>query len=175
MRLVRIASLSALLLAPAVATPRAWQGIQPGQSPQAQVTERFGEPTTRAKRGARTVLAYLGEQAPSGTRQAQFHVGDDGIVHEVTVFVATELDKDAIEGTYGKSPEKTFTDEFLPVWLYRAAGVTVYFGKAGTVEAITFTAGAAGRGATPAPRADPTQAAAGASAAKPAAAGARAP
>jgi hypothetical protein len=151
MRLVRIASLAAALLVPAVATPRAWQGINPGQSTQTDVGEKFGEPTTRAKRGVRTVLAYLGEQAPAGTKQAQFHVGEDGKVLEITVFVATELDKDAIEGTYGKSPEKTFTDEFLPVWVYRTAGVTVYFAKGGAVEAITFSPGT--KSAQPAPAA----------------------
>jgi hypothetical protein len=153
MRLVRIASLAAALLAPALAAPRGWQGIHPGRSTQVEVASRFGEPTTRAKRGARTVLAYLGEHAPAGTKQAQFHVGEDGTVLEITVFVATELDKDAIEGTYGKTHEKTFTDEFLPVWVYRAAGVTVYFAKGGAVEAITFTPGASATRPSPAPAA----------------------
>lgn len=164
MRLVRIASLAAVLLAPGLAAPRAWQGIHPGRSTQAEVAARFGEPTTRAKRGTRVVLAYLGEQAPAGTKQAQFHVGEDGKVLEITVFVATELDKDAIEGTYGKTPEKTFTDEFLPVWVYRAAGVTVYFAKGGAVEAITFSPGASPARTAPAAAAPARGAAAPASA-----------
>ena len=126
-------------ISPAAAKP--WQGINPGASSQNEVVEKFGEPTTRTKRGAKSVLAYLGEQALPGTKQTQFYVSEDGTVQEITVFIATQLDKDAIEGTYGKSPEKTFTDAFLPVWIYRAAGVTVYFGKDGTVEAITFGAG----------------------------------
>ena len=46
-----------------------------------------------------------------------------------------------IEGTYGKSPRKTFTDDFLPVWLYESDGVTVYFTKDGFVNAISFSAG----------------------------------
>ena len=137
-----------LLLAPTLAGARAWRGVDPGKSRQDEVVERFGEPTTRKPEGARTKLAYFGEQALAGTKQTQFAVGEDGIVQEITVFVATELDKDSIEGTYGKSPEKTFTDEFLPVWIYRQAGVRVFFGKDGNVTAIQFSPAAA----KPAPR-----------------------
>lgn len=162
-------------LAPGPAAAKPWQGINPGASSQNEVVDKFGEPTTRTKRGAKSVLAYLGEQALPGTKQTQFYVSEDGTVQEITVFIATQLDKDAIEGTYGKSPEKTFTDAFLPVWIYRAAGVTVYFGKDGTVEAITF-----GAGVKAAPRAEPAPAKPAAvkpAAAKPAAAkgGAQAP
>ncbi len=142
MRLLRVASLLAVALAPALAPAKPWQGITPGTSTQAEVVEKFGEPTTRTKRGAKQVLAYLGEQALPGTKQAQFHVSEDGTVQEITVFLATQLEREAIEGTYGKSPETTFTDAFLPVWIYRGAGVTVYFGKDGYVEAITFGPGA---------------------------------
>jgi hypothetical protein len=137
--LVFLVGAAAAIPSPAAAKP--WQGVNPGQSTQAEVVEKFGEPTSRTKRASKTVLAYLGEQALPGTKQAQFHVGDDGVVQEITVFIATQLEKEAIEGTYGKSPEKTFTDSFLPVWIYRAAGVTVYFGKDGYVEAITFGPG----------------------------------
>lgn len=170
MRSIRVALIVSIvaLLAPAAARAKAWQGIDPGRSTADEVQTRFGEPTTRTRRGARTVLAYLGDQALPGTKQAQFAIGDGGVVQEITVFLATQLEREAIEGTYGKSPEKTFTDAFLPVWIYRGLGVTVYFGKDGYVEAITFGPGtrtaakpaAGAAGATPpAAKAQPAKAA----------------
>ncbi|HSM93751.1 MAG TPA: hypothetical protein VLT47_12770 [Anaeromyxobacteraceae bacterium] len=152
MRPTLLAVLAALTLLPVAASAKAWQGITPGTSTIEGVVNKFGEPTSRAKRGVRTVLAYLGEQALPGTKQAQFHAREDGVVVEITVFLATQLEKEAIEGTYGRSPRKTFTDDFLPVWLYEAEGVTVYFTKDGFVNAISFSAG---RGAAKQPAAAP--------------------
>src|SRR5512138_2306201 len=147
MRLVRLASLL-LALAPALASARAWKGINPGASTQQEVVDRFGEPTTRTKRSGRTVLAYYGEQALEGTRQAQFHVDAQGAVVEITIFLTAQLDAESIEGTYGKPPQRSFVeDTFQKVWVYPNAGVTVYFGKDGNVEALTF-----GPGAKPQPR-----------------------
>lgn len=141
MRLVRLASLL-LALAPGLASARAWKGVNPGASTQQEVVERFGEPTTKTKRSGRTVLAYYGEQALEGTRQAQFHVDDKGTVIEITIFLTAQLDQDSIEGTYGKPPQRTFVeDTFQKVWVYPQQGVTVYFGKEGNVEALTFGPG----------------------------------
>ncbi len=141
MRLVRLASLL-LALAPALASARAWKGVTPGASTQQDVVERFGEPTTKTKRSTRTVLAYYGEQALEGTRQAQFHVDDKGTVVEITIFLTAQLDQESIEGTYGKPPQRTFVeDTFQKVWVYPQQGVTVYFGKEGNVEALTFGPG----------------------------------
>ncbi|HEX9051460.1 MAG TPA: hypothetical protein VF841_13090 [Anaeromyxobacter sp.] len=148
MRLVRLASLL-LALAPGLASARAWKGVNPGTSTQQEVVDRFGEPTTRTKRSGRTVLAYYGEQALEGTRQAQFHVDDKNTVIEITIFLTAHLDQESIEGTYGKPPQRTFVeDTFQKVWVYPQQGVTVYFGKEGNVEALTF-----GPGAKTAPRA----------------------
>ncbi|HET8541963.1 MAG TPA: hypothetical protein VFL83_18945 [Anaeromyxobacter sp.] len=142
MRLVRLASLL-LALAPGLASARAWKGVNPGTSTQQEVVERFGEPTTRTKRSGRTVLAYYGEQALEGTRQAQFHVDDKNVVVEITIFLTAQLDQESIEGTYGKPPQRTFVeDTFQKVWVYPQQGVTVYFGKEGFVEALTFGPGA---------------------------------
>ncbi len=140
MRSILLAALLSLALLPSLASAKAWQGITPGVSTIEEVVNKFGEPTTRNKRSTRTVLAYLGEQALPGTKQTQFHARDDGVVVEITVFLATQLEKESIEGTYGKSPRKTFTDDFLPVWLYEPDGVTVYFTKDGFVNAIAFSA-----------------------------------
>jgi len=130
------------LALPALARARAWKGINPGATTQAEVVEKFGEPTTRSKRGGRTILAYYGEQALEGTRQAQFHVDAQGVIVEITIFLTAQLDAESIEGTYGKPPQRTFVeDTFQKVWLYPQQGVTVYFNKEGNVEALTFAAG----------------------------------
>jgi hypothetical protein len=161
MRLALLAFLAAALV-PADASARAWKGVNPGTSTQQEVVDRFGEPTTRTRRPGRTVLAYYGDQALEGTRQAQFHLDDKGNVVEITIFLTAQLDQETIEGTYGKPPQRTFVeDTFQKVWIYPQAGVTVYFGKDGNVEALTF-----GPGAKPAPRPG-----AGAAAVEPAASG----
>jgi hypothetical protein len=142
MPLVRLALLL-LAAAPSAASARAWKGVHPGTSTQPEVVERFGEPTTKTKRApGRVVLAYYGEQALEGTRQAQFHVDDRGVVVEITIFLTAQLDQDSIEGTYGKPPQRTFVeDTFQKVWVYPQAGVTVYFAKDGNVEALSFGPG----------------------------------
>jgi hypothetical protein len=141
MRFVRLAFLLAAL-APSLASARAWKGIAPGASTQQEVLDRFGEPTTKTKRPGRLILAYYGEQALEGTRQAQFHLDDKGVVLEITIFLTAQLDQDSIEGTYGKPPQRTFVeDTFQKVWVYPQAGVTVYYGKDGMVEALTFGPG----------------------------------
>jgi len=152
---MRLAPLALLLLAlvPGQASARAWKGINPGTTTQQEVVERFGEPTTKTKRPGRVVLAYYGEQALEGTRQAQFHVDEKGLVVEITIFLTAHLDQESIEGTYGKPPQRTFVeDTFQKVWIYPQAGVTVYFGKDGNVEALTF-----GPGAKAAPKAAAAQ------------------
>jgi hypothetical protein len=151
MRSIRLALVLAVALAPAVASARAWKGVNPGTTTQAEVVEKFGEPTTKTKRSGRTVLAYYGEQALDGTRQAQFHVDAQGLVAEITIFLTAQLDAESIEGTYGKPPQRTFVeDTFQKVWVYPAAGVTVYFGKEGNVEALTFGPGTKAAQAKPA-------------------------
>ena len=142
---MRIAALIVALLLPVVVPAKAWQGIEPGKSSSDDVTTRFNEPTSRVKRGNRVVLAYKGEQALPGTREAQFHLRPDGVVEEITVFLTAPLDAESIEGTYGKPTSKTFTDSFQKVWLYPVKGVTVYFDKDGGVLALSFSAGSSSK------------------------------
>ena len=138
-----------LVALPALASARAWKGVEPGATTQAEVTAKFGEPTARTKRSGRTVLAYHGEQALEGTKQVQFHLDAQGVVAEITVFVGAELDAESIEGTYGKPPKRTFVeDTFRKVWLYPAAGVTVYFDRDGKVEALLYGPGKKGQART---------------------------
>jgi hypothetical protein len=155
MRSIRLALLLSIALAPALASARAWKGINPGTSTQAEVTEKFGEPTTKTRRAGRTVLAYYGDQALEGTRQTQFHVDAQGTVGEITVFLTARLEAESIEGTYGKPPQRTFVeDTFQKVWVYPATGVTVYFDKEGNVEALTFGPGTKDRGRAAGERVD---------------------
>jgi hypothetical protein len=142
MRSAHVALLLALLL-PAAARAKAWQGITPGSSTRADVVARFGDPSTEGDLGGRTALVYREDRAIAGTRQAQFVVGDGGVVAEVNVFPATQLDRESVEGTYGKAPHKSFTEDFRPVWIYRPLGVTVFFGKDHHVEAVRFEPGGA--------------------------------
>ena len=135
-----LAAFLLLLALPGTALARSWQGITPGQSTQADVVARFGEPSTKGKLEGRTALVYKAEMAIVGTRQVQFLVNDDGKVAEINVFPASQLEKEAVLGTFGKDPQKTFTDDFRTVWRYRAIGVVVFFGKDGGVEALRFQA-----------------------------------
>jgi hypothetical protein len=150
MAMMRLASLIIALLLPAAVHAKSWQGVEPGKSTVDEVGTRFGEPTSRVKRGAHLVLAYKGDQALPGTKEAQFHCRADGVVDEITVFLSAPLDGESIEGTYGKPTSKTFTDTFQKVWQYPQKGVTVFFDREGMVQAITFGIGAA-KGAEKAP------------------------
>ena len=153
----RSAFLALLLLAPLVPAPaaaRAWQGLEPGKARSDEVVARFGEPTTRKQRGSRSVIAYKGEQALQGTKEVQFHCRGDGVVEEITVFLAASLDAETVEGTFGKPQSKTFVEAtFQKVWLYPSKGVTVFFDKDGNVEVIGYSAPSSGKGPPEEPRA----------------------
>jgi len=138
------------LLLPALAEAKAWQGIEPGRSTGDEVAAKFGEPTTRKQRNARSVVAYKGDQALQGTKEVQFHCRADGIVEEITVFLSASLDAESVEGTFGKPQSKTFVEStFQKVWLYPQKGVTVYFDKESNVDAISYTAPKAAAAAGP--------------------------
>ena len=148
MHLLRLLLALAIALAgtfPGGAWARGWQGVTPGATTESEVAAKFGPPSTQGKLSGRTALVYKGEQAIPGTRQTQFFARDDGVVVEVVVFPVNQLDKDTVEGTYGKPSQKAFTDDFRTVWMFKPSGITVYFGKEGTVDAISFKAPEAGK------------------------------
>lgn len=133
------AALLLALLLPVLAEAKAWQGIEPGKSTGDEVVARFGEPTTRKQRGARSVIAYKADQALQGTKEVQFHCRADGVVEEITVFLAASLDAESVEGTFGRAQSKTFVEAtFQKVWLYPSKGVTVYFDKESNVDVIAY-------------------------------------
>ena len=150
-----ILALLVALLLPAPAAAKAWQGIDPGKSTGDEVVSRFGEPTTRKQRGPRSVIAYKGDQALQGTKEVQFHCRADGVVEEITVFLAASLDAEAVEGTFGKPQSKSFVEAtFQKVWLYPQKGVTVFFDKDSNVDVITYSVGTTAKPAGAAPAAD---------------------
>src|SRR4051794_1033136 len=102
MRFAHIAIALSILALPQAVQARGWKSLTPGQSKQSDVLQKFGEPTSQGKVGAKNAIVYKGEQAIEGTRAVQIYLRGDGIVDEITVFPASEVDKDAMEGTYGK-------------------------------------------------------------------------
>jgi hypothetical protein len=156
-RLAFAAAATLLALAsPTTGQARAWQGIDPGHSTLEAVVTRFGEPTTRKTRGQKSVAAYKGDQALPGTKEVQFSCRADGVVEEIVVFLASPLDAESVEGTFGKAQARTFVEAtFQKVWLYPQKGVTVFFDKAGAVEIISYGVPTSGKG-TAAPPAEKT-------------------
>jgi hypothetical protein len=143
MRPIHVAfALAALLSAagPRSAHAKPWQGVNPGATTAAELTARFGTPSTQGKLAGRTAYVYKDEAAIGATRQAQFFARDDGVIVEIVVFPSTHLEPESVEGSYGRPARKAFTDDLRPVWYYPGLGVTVFFGKAGAVEALAFKA-----------------------------------
>jgi hypothetical protein len=161
MRSMRLTFAIFLLVSmPGIGLAKSWQGVTPGVTDQSDVIAKFGEPSTRGRHGGRVVLVYKGEQVIEGTKQAQFYLQADGKVAEINVFPATRLGGEAVEGTYGSGSQKTFTDDFKPVWVYRSLGVMVFFGKDGAVDSISFRPAEAAAKRAPQPKpADPPPAA----------------
>jgi hypothetical protein len=143
-----------LLLSPAVAWPKPWNGITPGESMRADVLQRFGEPSkTVAQSDGKELLAYTAEQAINGTTQAQFTVLPSGKIEQIVVFPSTSLDVADIEDTFGKAcaaVEKTggaggscyskqLTDDFRSYFWYKRLGLVVFFNEdKRTVHSILY-------------------------------------
>ena len=145
----RLGLVMALVAIPALAQARAWKNVSPGNTPIAEVTRRFGEPTTQLKRGKQTVYAYEQDEAIAGTSQAQFIVGPSGTVEQIAVFPAAVIEKAAIEATYGpdcaQKPggncfiRKVSDESFKTYYWYASAGLVVFFTKDGkSVESFLY-------------------------------------
>lgn len=141
MRLIHVGILLTMWAAfPMAASARGWQGIIPGTTTESEVVAKFGSPSTQGKLSGRVALVFKGEQVITGTRQAQIFLREGSVVDEVVVFPSNPLDKDSVLGTYGQPTKKAFTDDFKTVWYFRTQGITVFFGKDGSVDAISFRA-----------------------------------
>lgn len=150
----KLAFVLALALAPLAARAHPWREVVPGQTAEAAVVQKLGEPSGRARGGA--LLVYDGEQAPEGTKKVLIRVDAQGVVQEITAYVAMALSADEVVGTFGEPQKKGFLEEtFQKVWQYPQKGLDVYFGKDGLVIAVRYTPGkaAAPRPAAAAPAA----------------------
>src|SRR6185312_16983830 len=139
----------ALLLAPLAAQARSWRNVTPGQTPAAEVTKRFGEPTKRLRQGAKHILAYEGDETIDGTTQAQFTIAEDGKVEQIAIFPATVIDRAALADTYGPNckekqvpncfVEKVSDDDFKTYFWYPKLGLVVFLSNDGkTVQSLLF-------------------------------------
>jgi hypothetical protein len=140
---------AAVCLLPCAAQAKSWKNVVPGQTPGAQVLKRFGEPTTRLAEGQKQVLAYEGDEAIAGTKQAQFIVGPDGKVEQIAVFPATVIEKAAIADTFGpdcsqkQAPncyvQKVNDDDFKTYYWYENLGLVIFFDADGkTVGSLLY-------------------------------------
>jgi hypothetical protein len=149
-----VLALLALLVAPARAWAKPWNGIQPGTDSSEEVIDRFGQPSRTLTTGDQQTLVYSGEKAVKGTVQSQFKVGPDRVVRRIDVYPAVVLDAAAIEASYGpactaKDPvepcyvKKESASSGRPYHVYARLGLAVFFKEDGvTVQSLSFLPGA---------------------------------
>jgi hypothetical protein len=150
--LVRALPLLFLLLLPAVAQARAWNGIEPGVSSRDEVLKRFGPPTKTLSVDGHQVLAYTGASAIKGTAQAQFRVDPQtGLVERIDVFPGPTVDRETVESSYGPPCpasggaasgtcfQRKLTEEFRTYYFYPHLGLAVFFEEDGDrVQSFVF-------------------------------------
>jgi len=149
---LHVAALLALLLLPAVARAKAWNGIEPGASRREDVVKRFGPPSKTLTVSGKEVLAYTEAAAMKGTSQAQFRVDPStGLVERIDVFPATAIDHDTVEATFGPACpkagaqpaacfQKKLTDDFRTYYVYPRLGLAVFFDETDDrVQSFVYT------------------------------------
>jgi len=148
------AALLALLLLPAAASAKAWNGIEPGVSRREDVLKRFGTPSKTLTVSGKEVLAYTDTSAMKGTSQAQFRVDPaTGLVERIDVFPSTVIDHETVEATFGPicpkpgAPQpaacfqKKLTDDFRTYYVYARLGLAVFFDEQDDrVQSFVYTA-----------------------------------
>jgi hypothetical protein len=130
-----------------------WQGIEPGASSELDVIGKFGEPTRAAQAAGRKTLVYSGNQAITGTLQAQFKLSANGqFVERIDVYPAPVITLEAVQKSYGpecvgKNPEepcyfrKETPGQSLRL-IFLKLGLAVFFKADGkTVKSFTFLPG----------------------------------
>jgi len=157
------ATLGVLLLfgVPRLATAKAWNGITPGSSTRADVVKKFGEPTKKVPDKAKEVLGYIGEQAIKGTTQTQFTINGNGVVEQIVVFPASQVDKATVEDNFGPACSgapvnstancytKKLTDDFRTYFWYKRLGLVIFFTEDGkSVYSFMYNAPGSGEKAT---------------------------
>ena len=137
----------ALSMVPAIASARAWHGLNPGTSTKAEVVKKFGSPTRELPMTARYAsgLIYQAKESEDyGAEEAQFFFDDKGKLTDIFVFPAVALKKDDIVKAYGTAFEERRTDDFRLYFQYKADGFVVFFDKDNdSVYQLEFTPGTA--------------------------------
>jgi len=141
-----------LVSLPALAEAKPWLGITPTESTRADVVKKFGEPSKKVPQdGGKELIAYTGEKAIPGTREAQFTIAS-GKVEQIVVFPTSAVELSEVEETYGKSCaasekppancySKLLSDNFKTYFWYKKLGLVVFFlDDKKTVHSILFNA-----------------------------------
>jgi hypothetical protein len=139
-RLALVVAVALCRLPEAAAKP--WSGITPGVSTRAEVIKKFGEPSKRVADKGMEVLGYVGDRAVKGTTQTQVTVRADGVVEQIVVFPAAQIDKATVEDTFGPACSavaanipgcylKKLTDDFRTYFWYKRLGLVVFFSEDG--------------------------------------------
>ncbi len=133
---------AASMLVASVATAKGWNGLTPGVSTKDEVISKFGEPSKTVTDNGKEKLGYLGERAIKGTTQVQIAIGAKGIVEEIVVFPATQIDRSTVEETFGPPCSasggavancyvKKLTDEYRTYFWYKRLGFVVFLTEDG--------------------------------------------
>jgi hypothetical protein len=141
-----------LLLLPAWAQAKAWNGVEPGVTSGEEVVKRFGPPSKTLSVEGHQVLAYTGTSAIKGTAQAQFRVDPaTGLVERIDVFPGPVVDRETVQSSYGPpcppaGPAsnancflKKLTEDFRTYYYYPRLGLAVFFDEDGDkVQSFVF-------------------------------------
>lgn len=144
------ALLLALLLVPAAAGAKPWNGVDPGASGLIDVLGKFGEPSKRVTANGKDVLVYSKDKAIKNTLQVQFKCDAvTGVVERIDVYPAVTITAAAIESAYGPDCKakpgaepcyvRRESETKAVYYLYADLGVAVFFqADAKTVRSMAF-------------------------------------
>ena len=134
-----------LLLLPALPSLAAsWRKIEPGVSSRTEVLSLFGEPSQTLKPGDKEVFVYRDGRRLKGTQQVKFRAErSTGKVDRIDVFPTVEVDRAAVESTYGPAcPDNVpgprcylpkLTEDNRIYFHYPTQGVGVFFRPNGRI------------------------------------------
>ena len=138
-----------LLLLSTVAQAKAWKGVTPGTTKKDEVIKKFGDPSKKVGQGDKVMLAYSGDEAIKGTRETEFLIDSGGVVVQIAVFPAGQVEKATIEETYGPDCAKAVRadcyvrklseDDYKTYYWFKQLGLVVFFNTDGlTVQSFMY-------------------------------------
>jgi hypothetical protein len=142
--------LAGLLVSPGEMRAKPWppdSGITPGKTTREEAIKKLGEPSRTFSKGGKLSdgLNYQGEEAITGSVEANFYFNKHGILFRIDVFPAREISRAKVEEIYGKKYVERVTksgNTFLNYW---RDGMVVFLEKeGGNVASFMFTEPRAG-------------------------------